>query len=368
MYISQVLTSLISFCQLLVQLGLMQQSKLDHDEELQDEVTKLRGQVATLQYSVEYFKNEVDDARGSNAVSENVDDLSEVVENLSRENADLQSNISRLSSEKTTLEDEINNLSKTVKALEQQLSCVVSKNDDELSVVVEKLHRENTDLQNNISRLDSEKSTLEDDIDNLSEAVKTLEKELNTRYTDTQVQQLQTQIQDLECKLKKQQQDGAQLHALEAHVQDLEEKLSQKEHNVTTLTAEMKHALEQKDSDILKLTAEGHMRETNLRDIEREAEAKNIVSSMPKIFEQDFQEEKNHDLEDDSLQDLLADDIESDDYLRHQIVVLAQALERAELSRADLLDRLTRERKSNADSLKQLGESLKKFYSTVRST
>lgn len=346
----------------------MQQSNLEHDEELQDEVTKLRSQVATLQYSVEYFKNEVDDARGSNAVSENVDDLSEMVENLSRENADLQSNISRLSSEKTTLEDEINNLSKTVKALEQQLSCVVSKNDDELGVVVEKLDRENTDLQNNISRLDSEKSTLKDDIDNLSEAGKTLEKELNTRYTDTQVQQLQTQIQDLQWKLKKQQQDGAQLHALEAHVRDLEEKLSQKEDNVTTLTAEMKHALEQKDSDILKLTPEGHIRETNLKNIEREAEAKNIVSSMPKIFEQDFQEEKNHELDDDSLQDLLADDIESDDYLRHQIVVLAQALERAELSRADLLDRLTRERKSNADSLKQLGESVKKFYSTVRSS
>ena len=346
----------------------MQQSKLEHDEELQDEVTKLRGQVATLQYSVEYFKNELDEARKSNAVSENDVDLSAVVENLRRENADLQGNISRLGAEKTTLEEDVNNFSKTVKALEQQLSCVVSKNDDELSAVVEKLHRENADLQNNISRLNSEKSTLEDDINNLSETVNTLEKELNGRGTDAKVQQLQTQLQKLQWELKRQQQDNAQVHALEAHVQELEEKLSQKEHDVTTLTAEMKHALEQKDHDILKLTAEGHIRETNLKDIEREAEAKNIVNSMPKIFEQEIQEEKEYDLEDDSLQDLLADDIESDDYLRHQIVVLAQALERAELSRADVLDRLTRERKSNADSLKQLGESVKKFYSTVRSS
>jgi DNA repair exonuclease SbcCD nuclease subunit len=129
---------------------------------------------------------------------------------------------------------------------------------------------------------------------------------------------------------------------------------------------EMKYALEQKDDDILKLTTEGHLRETTLKDMKRQVEAKSIVESMPATTFNE-EEEKDYD-DDDSLQDLLADDIESDDYLRHQIVILAQALERSELQRADVLDRLTRERKFNADSLKQLGESVKRFYSTVRSS
>jgi hypothetical protein len=104
----------------------------------------------------------------------------------------------------------------------------------------------------------------------------------------------------------------------------------------------------------------------------RQIEAKSIVDSLQANFCDDRSdpvveddEEKDYG-EDDSLQDLLADNIELDDYLRDQIVILAQALERSELQRADVLDRLTRERKSNSDSLKQLGESVKRFYSAVR--
>jgi len=81
------------------------------------------------------------------------------------------------------------------------------------------------------------------------------------------------------------------------------------------------------------------------------------------------EEEKYYeDDEDDvSLQDLLAEAVlDSDDYLRSQIVVLAQALERSELQRADALERIFSERKTNADSLRQLGESVKRFYSTVK--
>merc|ERR1712194_885020 len=77
-------------------------------------------------------------------------------------------------------------------------------------------------------------------------------------------------------------------------------------------------------------------------------------------FGGDKKEEVYEYVDDISLQDLLAEAVlDSDDYLRSQIIVLAQALEKAELQRADVLERMFTERKSNEDSLRQLGESLK---------
>ncbi|KAL3789590.1 hypothetical protein ACHAWO_009153 [Cyclotella atomus] len=296
--------------ELLVQLGLMQQSKIEHDEELQDELTRLRGQVATLQDNVSNLQVELDQARYNNASS---------------------------------------------------------NTNDGLNSVVERLHRENDDLQNNISRLSSEKGSLEDDINALSETVKTLEQQVNGKDAcDAEIQRLKAQIDELETKLSEQENHTKEVQALRIQIRDLETKLSRTELEATAAADEMKHALEQKDGDILKLKTEGYLRENTLKDMERHVEAKNIVESMPTTIFND-EEEKDYG-DDDSLQDLLADDIESDDYLRHQIVILAQALERSELQRADVLDRLTRERKFNADSLKQLGESVKRFYSTVRSS
>jgi predicted ATP-dependent protease len=51
--------------------------------------------------------------------------------------------------------------------------------------------------------------------------------------------------------------------------------------------------------------------------------------------------------------------------MRNLVISLSQALEKSESQRADAIDRLLRERKTNADSLKRLGESVKRFYSTL---
>jgi len=56
---------------------------------------------------------------------------------------------------------------------------------------------------------------------------------------------------------------------------------------------------------------------------------------------------------------------ESPDVMRDKIVRLASALERSEAQRAESLDRAVRERRSNAESLRKLGESVKRFYSVV---
>ena len=51
--------------------------------------------------------------------------------------------------------------------------------------------------------------------------------------------------------------------------------------------------------------------------------------------------------------------------MRNLVISLSHALEKSESQRADAIDRLLRERKTNADSLKRLGESVKRFYSTL---
>lgn len=105
-----------------------------------------------------------------------------------------------------------------------------------------------------------------------------------------------------------------------------------------------------------------------------------LLHSQPECFQRQYlqvqytqlcrgdeKEEVWEDNDDTSLQDLLAEAVlDSADYLRSQIVVLARALEKAELQRADALERIFTERKSNEESLRHLGESLKRFYSSVR--
>ena len=56
---------------------------------------------------------------------------------------------------------------------------------------------------------------------------------------------------------------------------------------------------------------------------------------------------------------------ESVDIMRAHIISLAQALERSETQRANAIERLLNERKASADSLRRLGESVKRFYSSL---
>jgi len=63
--------------------------------------------------------------------------------------------------------------------------------------------------------------------------------------------------------------------------------------------------------------------------------------------------------------DISKEEAESTDNMRGLIISLSQALEKSESQRADAIERLLRERKTSADSLRRLGESVKRFYSTL---
>lgn len=59
------------------------------------------------------------------------------------------------------------------------------------------------------------------------------------------------------------------------------------------------------------------------------------------------------------------DEAESVDFMREQIIYLANALEQSETQRAEAIDRILTERKANSDTIKRLKDSVKRFYSTL---
>lgn len=174
------------------------------------------------------------------------------------------------------------------------------------------------------------------------------------------------------------------LGLLEVKLAEKEEEVELAKENVKSSKEEMRNAVDAKDGEISKLKSQHSSREDEMKDMSSKLDiANNEMSSFNSQLEclqskqdqvkynQSFggdKKEEVYEYDDDiSLQDLLAEAVlDSDDYLRSQIIVLAQALEKAELQRADVLERMFTERKSNEDSLRQLGESLKRFYSTVR--
>ena len=124
-----------------------------------------------------------------------------------------------------------------------------------------------------------------------------------------------------------------------------------------------------RDKETFKLTSENALLTSRLEDAGQEIDG---LQTSVDHFQEDVwaKDEKMFDDDDDiaSLGDMLAEDTESDDELRSQIIVLAQALERSELHRASARERITSERKSNAESLRRLGESVKRFYSAVKAS
>lgn len=142
-------------------------------------------------------------------------------------------------------------------------------------------------------------------------------------------------------------------------------KLADKESEVTSIKEQMENAFNEKDEEIGKLRA-AEQKMPYAEEANEEIEAEPFYHDQSPIKAEEEKECYGEEDDDDSLQGLLAEETDSDDFLRSQIVILAQALERAEIRRAQALERIITERKSNADIVTQLGLSVKRFYSTIR--
>lgn len=256
--------------ELLVQLGLLQQDKLDNQAECEVGLDTLREQVVTLQEQCCRLQNDLEESRcNESLLGKNDQDI------LRDDNEALRQTVSQLGAENDSLKDQISGLKQRINGLDQMQNSQIgheNANDEEIKT-----------LQHKVGLLESKLADKE-------EEVESAKKEMGS--FNSQLESLQNQYDD---------------------------------------------QIQQHSQEVLG----------------------NGMKEEEKFYEDD---------EDDiSLQDLLAEAVlDSDDYLRSQIVVLAQALERSELQRADALERIFSERKANTDSLRQLGESVKRFYTTVK--
>jgi chromosome segregation ATPase len=238
------------------------------------------------------------------------------------------------------LREQVSNLKEKCDRLQNDLRCGSSSlSEDNHHEVVERLREEIRQLKENSATLSKDISLSED---NHHEVVECLREEIR-------------QLKENSATLSK-------------DISLLKLKLADKDGEVLSIKEQMEHALNEKDEEIGKLRAaeqQAYTEETN-EEVEGESYDQDQYQAYVKTEEE--KEFYSGDEDDDivSLQGLLAEEADSDDFLRSQIVILAQALERAELHRAEVLERIISERKSNADIVSQLGLSVKRFYSTIR--
>jgi chromosome segregation ATPase len=281
--------------ELLVQLGLMQQGKIEIEAEREIELDNLREQVMNLQDQCSRLQHDLDESiRYSSSIRD--EDQSSSTKTLKDENVSLRQTVDDISSENRSLRDRISHLV----LLEEKKVLQAARNSDD-DTEVKELHQK-------LSLLELKLAKKEEEVLKLVNACSLNESKLKETTAALAVK-------------------NDEMIAFNAQLESLQSKFQQQQHHVVG----------------------------------------------PDTCDDTREEEKNYEDDDDdddddiSLQDLLAEaSLDSDDYLRSQIVVLAQALQRSELQRADALERIFTERKVNADALCRLGESVKRYYSTVK--
>jgi chromosome segregation ATPase len=134
-----------------------------------------------------------------------------------------------------------------------------------------------------------------------------------------------------------------------------------REENIEREVFLLQQQMRQKDTEIGKLQSQLHSLDSDLSIKHKELESK-----------QEYVDKLSSELQDLRTQsvatralDLTRDDAENTEKMRQQIVSLAKALERSEGRRALVIERLEGERQANADSLRRLTESVKRFYGTL---
>lgn len=293
--------------ELLVQLGLMQQDKLQNEAARQVEMDGLREQVSILKVKCDRLQS---DLRRSETSNPTMDNNQEVIECLRGEIRQLKENSAALNKDKFA-------------------------NEAARQIEIDGLHEQ-------VSKLKEKCDSLQNDLrtkDNSQEVIERLRHEIR-------------QLKENSATLSK-------------DISLLKLKLADKDSEVTSIKEHMENALNEKDGEISKLLrAAEEMQYT--ADTTEEIESDSFYQDQSNVSTEEEKEYYSGEEDDISLQGLLAEETDSDDFLRSQIVILAQALERAELRRAQTLERMITERKSNADIIGQLGLSVKRFYATIR--
>lgn len=324
-------------------------------DNLNDEIQRLNGQVEELLQSSRIAEG----TPGESFSQTERDTLLARIQELERDSN--MENLNELRDELTSMHEERHQLDLDNEELLVQLGLMqqnVCEAEGERELDLESLREQVSTLEARCSALQSQldKSRLVSAPADQIDQVKSLQ-ESNESLRQT--------VKSLEHVRQQAQISEEEIRSLRQTLDSLELQLSDKEMEIESARA----STDTRDKEIFKLTSENAHLTSRLEDAGQEIDG---LQSSVNNFQEDIwaEDEKIFDDDDDvaSLGDMLAEDTESDDELRSQIIILAQALERSELHRASALERISSDRKSNAESLRRLGESLKRFYSAVKAS
>ncbi|KAI2492680.1 hypothetical protein MHU86_21865 [Fragilaria crotonensis] len=201
--------------------------------------------------------------------------------------------------------------------------------EDRLNAMVEELEKQQERAMREIEQRNADTTARDHEIEALKADLQLLQRDKETAVVESKNQ--------VESILK-------EIGALRVQVEKKHRKVASLEKQVESLTLELSttnHMLLLKDEELQRVSLE--LEDNRAAQLEAtQRVTSNILQS-----------------------DMTKTEAENADNMRKLVITLSQALEKSESQRADAIDRLLRERKTNADSLRRLGESVKRFYTTL---
>ena len=228
-------------------------------------------------------------------------------------------------------------------------------------------------LQNSLQQRDQQISVLEHDVHDLTSQLSKLESELDierkqrakqsaslkevTKTSDLQnseMESLRTKLSSTEQKLNAAASRNKREGAAREEIAKIRSSVARKTDRITILEEQLKTLSVELSS------SQGHL-------VSKESELQKLSIALEDLRAEQFATTQRV-----TAQVLNVttskDEAESSENMRTLIVSLSKALENSESERAEAIESLLKERKANTDSLKRLGESVKRFYSTLNST
>jgi chromosome segregation ATPase len=230
-----------------------------------------------------------------------------------------------------------------------------AKNTEELEERLHEVELELTAKRNTVAMFEQESTTLRSRVSSLESQLDTSRNNPRTIQTakepsgqaSGELRALQVQIEHL----KQQQQTSSsetdareshierEVHALQLQMTTKDGQNSSLEQQLRALSGDLSNSYQElasKQEDVHRLS-------TELEDLRSQA-------NQPATSQ---------------VLDLTRDEAESTETMRSHIISLANELENSESRRAEAIERLEKERRNNADSLRRLSVSVKRFYSTL---
>jgi len=333
-------------------------------KELDNILSEQKRTIGQKEAELQGLKNLLEMARTSQQESEEVDQLRGTllemrgkikadqfrIDELESTSIQRQEEIDRVREELSTANEMVQNFESEIQALQD--ADTLSKN---LQM----------SLQGDLAIKSQQLTEAEQEIANLRGTVGFLEQEVEDAFDHQYEQATQEPSGESAAEIESLRQQIESLKSAQQTVSSSRD--HEKEDMLSTQVKELQQDVQQRDSQIFSLKREVCSLSQDLSLSQQKIKDKK--SDLQKLFSE------NQDLRTQSAQQptvgaLLSsteeEEAESEGTMRSQLIALAQALEKSESSRADAIEKLEKERKDNAASLKRVTASVKRFYATLK--